>query len=211
MPEIILSAALAIILTAVATRWIDSLYALPDAPLAFPEIISIRAKFRKPMLAVILFAGFSSVSGAPLPLAIYLGAAIFFLAVVTATDFEQMVIFNRVLAPFALVGILAAVHLGLPLAGRFLAAVLGGGIFWLVALVTRGGIGGGDVKLVAALGIWLGVKALLNVVLAASIAGGIVALILLIAKKITRDSQLAYGPYFALAAVIFLAAAKNLG
>ena len=185
---------LSAVLTEIGSRWIDSLYKLPTAPLTFPDEVQARAKFRKPLLAVLMFAGFAS---AP---EIY-WAAIFFLALITATDFEQYVIFDRMLAPFALVGILAAAHLGLPLGERFLAAVLGGGIFLLIAFVSRGGIGGGDIKLVAALGIWLGAENLLNVVMYACIGGGIVAVALIIAGKKSRADYFAYGPYFALAAM----------
>ena len=144
-----------------------------------------------------MFAGFAS---AP---EIY-WAAVFFLALITATDFEQYVIFDRMLVPFALIGILAAVYLGLPLGERFLAAAVGGGIFLAIAFVSRGGIGGGDIKLVATLGLWLGAENLLNVVIYACIGGGIAAVALILAGKKSRDSYFAYGPYFALAAMYFL-------
>lgn len=188
---------LSVALTEIGSRWIDSLYRMPTAPLTFPDEISSRARFRKPLLAVLMFAGFFSVPE------IY-WAAIFFLALITATDFEQYVIFDRMLLPFALVGILAAVYLGLPLGERFLAAAVGGGIFLLIAVVSRGGIGGGDIKLVATLGIWLGAQTLLNVVIAACIGGGIVAVALILAGKKSRADYFAYGPYFALAAMWFI-------
>lgn len=193
--------ALSALLTELGSRWIDFLYRMPMAPLTFPDEISTRARFRKPLLAVLMFAGFFSV---PEP---YLGAAVFFLALITATDFEQYVIFDRMLLPFALVGIFAAAYLGLPLGERFLAAALGGGIFLLIAFVSRGGIGGGDIKLVATLGIWLGAETLLNVVIAASIGGGIVAVAMILAGKKSRADYLAYGPYFAIAAIYFLCTA----
>lgn len=192
---------LSAVLTELGSRWIDFLYRMPTAPLTFPDEISSRARFRKPLLAILMFAGFFSVPE------IYLGAAVFFLALITATDFEQYVIFDRMLLPFALVGILAAAYLGLPLGERFLAAALGGGIFLLIALVSRGGIGGGDIKLVATLGLWLGAETLLNVVTAACIGGGIVAVALILAGKKSRADYFAYGPYFALAAMYFLCTA----
>lgn len=192
---------LSAVLTELGSRWIDFLYRMPTAPLTFPDEISSRARFRKPLLAVLMFAGFFSVQE------IYLGAAVFFLALITATDFEQYVIFDRMLLPFALAGILAAAYLGLPLGERFLAAALGGGIFLLIALVSRGGIGGGDIKLVATLGLWLGAETLLNVVIAACIGGGIVAVALILAGKKNRTDYFAYGPYFALAAMYFLCTA----
>ena len=193
MSAIILSA----VLTLAGSRWIDFLYRLPDAPLSFPSEIARRAKFRKPLLAVLMLAGFFNAPEIH-------WAAVFFLALITATDFEQYVIFDRMILPFALIGILTAVVLGLPLGERFLAAAMGGGIFLAIAILTRGGIGGGDIKLVAALGIWLGAETLFDVVVISCIFGGIAAVALIVAGKKSRGSYFAYGPYFALTAIYFL-------
>lgn len=200
---------LSLVLTAAGSRWIDYLYKLPNAPLTFPKQIESRSKFRKPLLFLILLVNFFNLAEVPAPLYFYLTAIIFFLALITFTDFEQYVIFNKMLKPFALLGILAAVHLNLPLADRIIAAVAGGGIFLLISTLTKGGIGGGDVKLVFVLGLWLGTKNLLDVVLAASILGGIAAALLILSKQKNRKSYFAYGPYFTFATFISLALSKN--
>lgn len=200
---------LSFILTAAGSRWIDYLYKLPNAPLTFPKQIESRSKFRKPLLFLILLVNFFNLAEVPAPLYFYLTAIIFFLSLITFTDFEQYVIFNKMLKPFALLGILAAVHLNLPLADRIIAAVAGGGIFLLISTLTKGGIGGGDVKLVFVLGLWLGTKNLLDVVLAASILGGIAAALLILSKQKNRKSYFAYGPYFTFATAISLALSKN--
>ena len=200
---------LSLILTAAGSLWIDFLYKLPNAPLTFPAEISSRAEFRKPLLFLLLFVNFWNFADVPAPLYFYLTAIIFFLALITFTDFEQYVIFNKMLLPFAILGILAAVHLNLPLADRIIAAVAGGGIFLLISVLTKGGIGGGDIKLIFVLGIWLGTKTLLDIILAASIFGGIVAVFLIFTKRKSRTSFFAYGPYFTLTAIILLAISKN--
>jgi Type IV leader peptidase family. len=74
-------------------------------------------------------------------------------------------------------------------------------LFLFLAFISKGAIGGGDIKLIAALGLWLGIKALLTVIIYGSVAGGIAALFLLLLKKTTRKQFLAYGPYFALSAI----------
>ncbi len=51
--------------------------------------------------------------------------------------------------------------------------LLGGGIFYLLFLL--GGMGGGDVKLMAAVGAWAGTAQVVAVLIAAAIAGGILA------------------------------------
>ena len=205
LSTIILTAALTIL----GGSWIDSLYKLPNAPLTFPAEIASRSKFRKPILFLLLFVTLYSFSDVPAPLYFYLTAIIFFLSLITFTDFEQYVIFDRMLKPFALLGILAAIHLDLPLADRILAAVAGGGIFFLISAVTKGGIGGGDVKLVFVLGLWLGSEILMDVVIKACIFGGIAALIMILTKQKNRTSYFAYGPYFTLTAIYILSCAKG--
>ena len=203
----------AIILTAALTifgaRWIDSLYKLPNAPLTFPEEIISRAKFRKPLLALLLFVNLYNFASVPTPLYFYLTTIIFFLSLITFTDFEQYVIFDRMLKPFAVIGILAAIHLDLSFADRILAAVAGGGIFFLIATVTKGGIGGGDIKLIFVLGLWLGSEILSDVVIKACILGGVAALIMILTKQKNRTSYFAYGPYFTLTAIYILSCAKS--
>lgn len=204
----------AIILTAALTffgaRWIEELYRTPNAPLTFPEEIASRAKFRKPLLSLLLFVNIYNFADVPTPLYFYLTAIIFFLSLITFTDFEQYVIFDKMLKPFAVIGILAAIHLNLPLADRMLAAIAGGGIFFIISLVTRGGIGGGDVKLVFVLGLWLGSEILLDVVIKACVFGGVAALIMILTKQKDRQSYFAYGPYFTLTAIYILSCAKSL-
>ena len=53
--EIILCAVLSTALTVLGSRWIDRLYAQEGAPLTFPEKISARSRFRRPLLAIGLF------------------------------------------------------------------------------------------------------------------------------------------------------------
>ena len=200
----LVSIVLSLILTFVGSRWIDFLYQMPNAPLTFPEEIENRSKFRKPLIFLLMSMCLINFSETPMPQFFYTATIIFFLTLITFTDFEQYTIFNKMLLPFAILGILAAVHLNLPLTDRILSAVIGGGIFLLMAFLSNGGIGGGDVKLVFVLGLWLGSKMLINVIFAASIFGGLAAIFLLATKKMNRKSYFAYGPYFTLTTLVIL-------
>ena len=130
--------------------------------------------------------------------------AIFFLLFMTATDFEQYMLFDAMTVPLALLGIIFSYQENFP--DALLAAFVGGGFFLLLAIISKGSLGGGDVKLIFALGFWLGTEKLLNVVLAGTIAGGVAAILMILAKKKSRKSYFAYGPYFTLSAVYFLLA-----
>lgn len=195
---------IAILLSFVGSKWIDFLYKMPSAPLTFPKEISSRSKFRQPLLTIILFVCFLNLQKFSAPLIFYLTAAVFFLALIIFTDFEQYIIFDKILLPFAIIGIVAIIHLNLPIIDRIIATVFGGGIFLLLAILSGGGIGGGDIKLVAVLGLWLGTEKLLNVVLISCIFAGICAGILILTKQKDRKDFFAYGPYFAMSTIFIL-------
>jgi len=69
--------------------------------------------------------------------------------------------------------------------------------FFLIALLT-GGMGGGDVKLMAAAGLFLGWKNAVLAVIIGSVVGAAVAVVLLAKKKAGRKSEIPFGPFLAL-------------
>lgn len=77
-----------------------------------------------------------------------------------------------------------------------------GGLFLVLAILGRGALGMGDVKLAAALGAVLGFPLILSGLLLGVIAGGLVALLLLATRRLGRKDPMAYGPYLALGAWI---------
>ena len=123
----------------------------------------------------------------------------------TFTDFEQYMLFDAMTFPLAIFGAAYAWQNSV-LQENFLAAAVFGGIFFLFAVVSKGALGGGDIKLIAALGLWLGGEKLFNVVLVGTIAGGLAAVLMILLKKKDRKSYFAYGPYFTLSAIYFLLA-----
>ena len=131
----------------------------------------------------------------------YVILAISLLLLMTVTDFEQQVILDEMVFAFALLGLCYVFHLQLPLTNHLLAFIGGGFFFLFLAFISKGALGGGDIKLIAVLGLWLGWRSLLSVILYGAIAGGVAALVLLLMKKIKRKQFLAYGPYFALSAI----------
>ena len=87
--------------------------------------------------------------------------------------------------------------------------VVGGGILWGLAEVGRmvlkkDAMGFGDVKLLGAIGAFLGTKAVLFTLVASSLLGSIVGIALVLAKQKKMQSRIPYGPYLALAAVIWI-------
>ena len=186
------------------SMWIDYLYpkALQRGSLSFPEQIQQRARFRKPALFLALLIFFSKAwSMTAMPELLYIVIAISLLLLMTITDFEQQVILDEMIVAFALLGLCYVFHLQLPLTDHLLASIGGGFFFLLLAFISKGALGGGDIKLIAALGLWLGWKSLLSVILYGAMMGGIAALLLLLTQKLKRGQYFAYGPYFALSSI----------
>jgi leader peptidase (prepilin peptidase)/N-methyltransferase len=66
-------------------------------------------------------------------------------------------------------------------------------------------MGMGDVKLLAAIGGWLGYQAILPTVLYGSVAGALTGLsMMLVTRRLTMRSAIPFGPFLALGAIIHL-------
>ncbi len=139
------------------------------------------------------------------PSARTLGAA-FLLCVVaalTVVDLEQRRIPNRIVLP-ATAAVLAAQFAVDPRGTPVLIAIaLASGLFFcLPLLVSRGGMGMGDVKLAVLLGAALGEAVVLAIGVAVFTAF-LVAVVLLARDGVTaRKSAIAFGPFLALGAVV---------
>lgn len=201
LPAILLS----FIMTLGGNHWINKLYikAQQRDILSFPDQTDRRAKIRIPLLFVMLFICIWKAwmhINQPFILG-YAILAIAFLSFITVTDFEQYVIFDTMLLPFSIIGLCYTLQMQFPF-GEHIAAALGGGLlFFLLTVLTKGAIGGGDIKLVAAMGLWFGYQSLLTIIMYGLLAGGTAALLMLIAKQKQRNSYFAYGPYFALSGI----------
>jgi leader peptidase (prepilin peptidase) / N-methyltransferase len=73
-------------------------------------------------------------------------------------------------------------------------------VYWLFKLVTgKEGMGHGDFKLLAALGAWCGVKAILPIVMISSLVGAVIGTAWLLIKGRDRATPIPFGPYLAIA------------
>jgi len=82
--------------------------------------------------------------------------------------------------------------------------LLGGGMFYLIALLSRGGMGGGDIKMMAMVGAFMGWKAVLLTTFIGSLSGSLVGVFLMVAKGKGRKSRIPFGPFLALGALATL-------
>jgi leader peptidase (prepilin peptidase)/N-methyltransferase len=133
------------------------------------------------------------------------------LAAVTLTDLERRIIPNKIL----LAGSILCVAIAAPtdpsgLAERAIAAAAAGGLLFVVVLAYPAGMGLGDVKLAAAMGLFLG-RAVAPAILAALLFGSIVGLAL-IARHGSKARKMAipFGPFLALGGIVGLLAGDQL-
>ena len=142
----------------------------------------------------------SSNAGSSAAEALFFAIYTVFLLTMLCSDIEQQIIFDKQLALFAMFGLLRSLLFSLPWEQHLLAALAGGLSFLLLAILTRGGIGGGDIKLIAALGLWLGGEARKLTALGGIIIGGRWAWGAIAVKKKKRTDFIPYAPAFIIAA-----------
>lgn len=125
------------------------------------------------------------------------------LVIITVSDLAYMLILNKVLLPFGIVLALLRLLSSLtPWWDSLLGAAVGFGVLLLIALVSKGGMGGGDIKLFFVIGLVLGTVHTLLTLFLAALIGSVVGLVFLRRTKQGRKTPIPFGPSIALAAVI---------
>ena len=81
------------------------------------------------------------------------------------------------------------------MASSALGFAVGGGLFLLVYFVSRKGLGGGDVKFMAAAGLYLGFEGVLPSMLVGTVLASLFSLTLIILKKISRKDTIPLAPF----------------
>ena len=136
--------------------------------------------------------------------------AVFFsaLLVVSYIDLDYQIIPDAITLPGIALGVVAAVMaLPIGLLDSVLGLLLGGGVLFSLAwaspyLFGKEGMGGGDIKLLAMIGAFLGWKPVLLTMLIGAILGAIVGVALIALKVLRRDQYLPFGPFLAFGAII---------
>ncbi|MDD4239676.1 MAG: prepilin peptidase, partial [Desulfotomaculaceae bacterium] len=141
-----------------------------------------------------------------------LRTAVLFAVVTAATviDWRYRIIPDRLNLAGLLLGVVLIFESREVLTANAIGFLAGGGILYLVALVSRGGMGGGDIKLAAVMGLLLGWQYLLLALFLACAAGAFVGILLVLTKLKSMKEALPFGPYLALGSVIAALAGDRL-
>ena len=116
-------------------------------------------------------------------------------------DLDHHIVPNAISYPGLLVGLLLAVPQG-RLLDASLTAAGAGAFFLLIAVASRGGMGGGDIKLAAMIGAFLGYPATVFALLVAFTTGAVAGLLLIATGRRSRKDPIPFGPSLALGAVV---------
>jgi leader peptidase (prepilin peptidase)/N-methyltransferase len=125
-------------------------------------------------------------------------------------DLHHQIIPDRISLPGILIGFIGSFfnsYVSWQQSG--LGLLIGGGILYGVAmsyvlLTGKDGMGGGDIKLLAMIGAFLGWQSLLYVVFASSLAGSIIGGTTLLFQHKDRQTRIPFGPFLSLAALSWL-------
>ena len=132
------------------------------------------------------------------------------LIIITVIDLYHQIIPDVISIPGIGVGLLGALIIPhITFFNSLLGILLGGGSLFVVAtfyqwLFKREGMGGGDVKLLAMIGAFLGWDAVILTILLSSLIGSITGIIIMVLKGKDFKYAIPFGPFLSLGAVIAL-------
>ncbi len=136
------------------------------------------------------------------------------LILIIVTDLEHRLIYNKVVWPATAVALLASLlvspqenNIRLALLGAVCGYVIFYALYWLAQFLygaDRIPLGFGDVKLAMLMGAMLGFHRIFFALILGIFLGGIFSLLLLLGRRVNRDTALPYGQYLAMGGIVML-------
>jgi leader peptidase (prepilin peptidase)/N-methyltransferase len=129
------------------------------------------------------------------------------MVVLFAIDLEHHLLPNVITLPGIAVGLIASAVLPPGIVDALIGVLIGGGVLWLIGEAYfrysgHEGMGGGDVKMLAMIGAFLGWKLVLVTLVLSSVLGSVIGLIVIAARKGGLKYALPYGTFLALGALV---------
>jgi leader peptidase (prepilin peptidase)/N-methyltransferase len=130
---------------------------------------------------------------------------------VALIDYDHKIIPNTITLPGIVIGLGLSVW-ALPITplASLLGVLVGGAFFYLIALVSKGGMGGGDIKLIAMIGAFLGWQGALFTIFSGALLGSLVGVMLMVLGKKGRKDKVPFGPFLSCGAILFILCGDDL-
>jgi len=132
------------------------------------------------------------------------------LLVIIWIDVQHQIIPDDISVPGILLGLIfSLVSPAISWQSSLIGLLLGGGVLYAIALIyylwkKQEGMGGGDIKLLAMIGAFLGWQALPFVIFASSFSGSIIGILAMIKQKKGGKTRIPFGPFLSIAALVYL-------
>jgi leader peptidase (prepilin peptidase)/N-methyltransferase len=133
------------------------------------------------------------------------------LIVITFVDLDFQIIPDIITIPGSIIGLIVGIFVlpdsfnrssALGAMQSILGLLLGFGLYLLIAVLSKGGMGGGDIKMMAMVGAVTGWKGVLLTTFLGSLVGSIVGIGLMVIKKKGRKTKIPFGPFLALGCIV---------
>lgn len=138
------------------------------------------------------------------------------LLVIIFIDIHHQIIPDIISLPGIVLGFLfSLINSNLTWQSSLIGLLLGGGVLYAIAFLyyllrKQDGMGGGDIKLLAMIGAWLGWQSLPFVILVSSATGSIIGLIAMRWQKKGGNTRIPFGPFLACGALIYVFYSENI-
>jgi leader peptidase (prepilin peptidase)/N-methyltransferase len=124
-----------------------------------------------------------------------------------AIDLEHHLLPDAITLPGVVAGLLASLWLPPGIRAALIGALLGGSVLWLIGEAYyrysgEEGMGGGDVKMLAMIGAFLGWELVIVTLVFSSIAGSLIGLLLIVTRRGGMKYALPYGTFLSIAAIV---------
>lgn len=128
------------------------------------------------------------------------------LIVLFAIDLEHQILPNVITLPGVAAGLVFSLAFPPGVLDALIGALLGGGVLWAIGegyyrFTGQEGMGGGDVKMLAMVGAFLGWQQVLVTLIVSSLAGSILGVLIIVSRRGTLKQALPYGTFLALGAL----------
>ncbi len=141
------------------------------------------------------------------------------LVVITYIDLDFQIIPDAITLPGIVVGLTAGALLMpdpfmrdsmLGFKSSAIGLLAGGGIFYAIAVLSKGGMGGGDIKMMAMVGALMGWKSVLLTIFLGSLSGAAFGIYLMITQGKGRKTKIPFGPFLSAGALITLFSGQEI-